>query len=618
MRAAALLMSGQEGGDLEVVARGFAGPGVIRPSEDRPSDDERSGDRRTVLAVVEADGVGILEAARVAQAAGQAPTVEFFVYAVGSSLDVLDAVALRFARPAEHEAQLLGAGARVLAPLRIRPPRPGEAIPEIRVLVRVGESFGLRKVALPQPFLDPSTQDPSEAPTGLGDLDDSGRWLVAWSAERPVHARADALDADGTALAFDPAMAQPSAFRIPPELAEADIDLPADFGTEPWPSLLRRHGTDVLTGVLPARSEMSLQLPEELGRKLEGVFEGYLEALAMRAEGDAHGATFYLAELEAKSMDELGDEALQMLLTQEVRAYQRVRDRLGDDIRPTLALIRLHLDVADEHRRQKRYLLSSFAMGSAVRLTDWYVEEAGRGRKADELRGEAAAILSSLAAAIKLRGGMAEAIDVYRRALSYRSDDLETLFGLATSLSKFGEAKEAADLYERVLEARPEHHEARLRRGVMLQREGGGRDLRKARENFTQLADDETVPEWIASLAAQQLVRMALDSGRLDAAARRLDTALTRFPEHAPFRFAAIRLAELRGDRAAVAERLEIFDPATAQPSSFVPGGRIRFHQAPDDGLRILRERLAELEESRHGDLATAVARIQKRRGKRR
>ena len=610
MRAAALLMSGQEGGDLEVVARAFAGPGVTKPSDD----DEADGQPRTVLAVVEADGVGILEAARVAEASRAKPGVEFYVYAVGPALDVLDAVALRFEEPGGHEAQLLGAGARILAPLRLRIPRPGEAIPEIRVLVRVGESFGLRKVALPTSFLDPSTVDPSARSEGPAHMDDSGRWLVAWSSERP----ADSKTAyGGGGLAFDPASEQPSAFQIPPEMAEMDVDLAAEFGAEPWPSLLRRHGTDVLTGVMPARSGMDLQLPEELGRKLEGVFDGYLEALAMRAAGDAHGATFYLAELEAKSQDELGDEALQLLLTQEVRAYQRLRARL-DDIRPSLALIRLHLDVADEHRRQNRYLLSSFAMGSAVRLTDWYVEEAGRGRKADELRGEAAAILSSLAAAINLRGGAAEAIDVYRRALSYRPDDVATLFGLATALSKYGEPKEAADLYERILEIEPEHHEARLRRAVMLQRDGGARDLRRAADDFQRLVDDLTVPDWIASLAAQQQVRIALDGRQLDTAARRLDAALARWPEQAPLRFAAIRLADLRGDREAVAERLEFFDPSTSQASNLQPGGRIRFHQAPDDGLRLLRKRLAELEESRHGALAAAVAHIQKRRGKRR
>ena len=588
MRAAALLMSGQEGGDLEVMVRCF-------PSE------TDAADLASVLAVVEIDGVGVLEAARAQEESGQRPALEVFAYAVGPSLDVLDAVALRLDRPGDYEAQLLDAGVRVLAPLRPDRSARGDGPREVRVLVRVGQSFGLRKVEIPEEDSGPNPE-----------LDSSGRWLVAWSSERP----ADAPDAG---LSFDPAASQPSAFRLPPEVLESGGELPEELRGVPWPALRRQLGSEMLTGLMPEGSRTALQMPEELGNRLQGVLDGYFEAVALRAEGDSHGAAYYLAQLEARAVDELGDEALQLLLGQEVRGYKNLRSKLRG-VKPLLALIRLHIDVSDEHRREGRFRLATFAMGNAVRITDWYAEEADRGRKGNELRADVAAILTSLAATAQARGPLADAVGLYRRALGHRPDEPIALFGLATVLSKVGEPDEAAKLYEALVESQPGHHEARLRWAVMLQRSGGARELKEAQRQYRVLADGQApgdpVPDWIASLSAQQLIRQALDGGNLQEASRRLDLALDRWPEHSPLLLASIRLAELQGDRVAVAERLGVFDPA-AGPLAIQSGGRTRFHEAPHSGLPELRARLATMEDERRPELAAAVGKLLNRRDRR-
>lgn len=607
MRAAALLMSGQEGGDLDLLVRSFSGPGLTVGS------DEPDEEFRNLLAVVEIDGIGVLEAAQAASGdaagGGAPPRLEVFVYVVGPSLDVLDAIALRLDRPADHETQLVDAGVRVLAPLRLDLGRAGQdgTPPEIRVLARVGESFGLRRVELPP--RTPASDDPSEPPPVTPEMDDSGRWLVAWSSERSA-------DYPAAGLAFDPASVQPSAFDPPPELAEV--------AGEPWPSLMRRHGTDVLAGVMPSEAAPEIQLPEELGRRLQAVLDGYLEAVSMRAHGDTHGAAYYLAELEAKAMDELGADGLTLLLGQEVRGFQRLRGEL-QTVKPLIALIRLHLDVADEHRREGRYLLGSFAMSSAVRITDWYAEEAERGRKGDELRAEVAEILTSLAGEVQVRGSLSDAVGLYRRALGHRSDEPIALFGLASMLAKVGEPGEAAKLYEQLVESEPGHHEARLRWAVMLHRLGGARNLSKAGREYRILtsqegdppwasdAEAEPVPDWIASLAAQQLVRLEMDGGHLDRASRSLDAALARWPELGPLRVASIRLAEMQGDRKAVDERLRPFQAGAQQ--ALRPGGRTRFHEAPNAGLRGLKARLSALEGSRHTELAEAADELLRKRG---
>lgn len=583
MRAAALLMSGQEGGDLELVARSFAVPGT------------------SALAVVEIDGVGILEGARGVEESGEAPVLEVFVYIVGPSFDVLDAVALRLDRPSDYESQLLEAGVRVLAPLLLEPSPEEADSREIRVLARVGSSLGLRTLTLP-------AGNGSEAASEL-QLDHSGRWLVTWSTTRPA-------DHPDHGLPFDPVSAQPSAFVAPPELTESGIDT----GALPWPALLRRHGADVLSGVLPQRTpETTVQLPEELGDRLEGVLDGYFEAVSLRAGGDIHGAAYFLAQLEVRTLDELGERGLELLLGQEVKAYERLRRQL-DDVRPLITLIRLHLDVADEHRREARYRLASFSMGTAIRITDWYAKEAERSRDGDQLRAEASALLTSLAATMQVRGPMSDAVGFYQWALDYRPDDPTALFGLATVASKLGDAEEAANLYERLLELHPEHHEARLRWAVMLQRVGNKRGIAEAARQFQALLDGSPTPEtaepvsgWIGALAAQQLIRIRLDARDLDAASLHLEEALARWPDHGPLRIAAIRLAELRRDRKVTTERLQVFDPAESS-ESFRPGGRNRFHEAPDPAIRELRARLVALEEERRPELATAVREILGRR----
>lgn len=635
MRSAALLMSGQQGGDLDLAVRWF------------PLDVEGAGNvggMRDVRVVVEVAGASVLDSG--------AP-LEIFVYAVGPSLDVRAAAALRIDEPAVYESQLLDAGVRAIVTLRLEP-----GAQELRVLARAGDRFGLRKLAM-----EIAGRDGSRKPKPPSFTDASGRWLVAWPRERPPE-DADALAAaqpqalpvltaggsvelssaapedirarlrragapssepEGHSLAVTSGTAQipaglaPGVWELTLERGDtasrpvtvwlARAELSESGGAIPWPALVRRSAGDFAAFEPQAHAVTSVELPEDLMRHLDAVLDGYFEALALRAAGDTRGSAHRLAELEAGAIDQLGDGGLELLLAQEDRGFQQLARRLGE-VAPLLAVIRLHLEAAEVHREQGRYRLAGLSVGTARRFADAYAKAAN-----DDGRGDVAAVLTALAGVLQVRGPLADAVGVYRQALELQPDDEMALFGLGSVLARVGEARESAATFGRLLEIAPRHDEARLRRAVMLQRLG---ELSAAGAEYQHLSSSDA-GDWIVSLARQQLIRLDLDAGRLDEAGRRIDAALERWPHQVPFHAARARLADLRGDSAAAYEAMLTLDPTesgseSAAGSPVVAGGRTRFHEAPPPDMAALRRRLAEMEASRRAAFAAGLDEILRRR----
>lgn len=565
MRAAALLMSGQSGGDLFVSAEPFVG--------------EAEDDGRIPVTVV-------LEVP-VADLPSHEEAVEIFVYGVGPSLEVRDAVTLWVDDLDEHLPRLDGERptVRALALLRLDP-----GLQEIRVLVRAGERFGLRNVEIevedPDQVKSKASDgdDPGEDPADLGSRIPMGRSLVLVSREQ----------SDLRRRAF------------------------------PWPALARLPETGLEATSDAARAEVTL--PEDVVKHLEVILDGYLRAIARRTrpaeEGGESGeapADEFLAELEAQAAERLGPKTLRLLVDLETRAFRQLRRRI-DDPRDLLGLIRLHVDTAEVHRRHGRYRLGSLAIGTAVSQAEIWAE--GSAKDEERVR-EATWVLVSLAGRFEERGPISDAVTLYERALSLDDDNAAALFGLAGVYARHGEAEQAAELYERLLEVEPGHAEASLRLAVMWQRSGDRQEARRADLLLARLVESDAAG-WIRSLALQQRIRHAMDRGLPVSVRVMADEGLSSWPRHAPFRLAKARYLEAQGETGEARELLFALDPSTAEGSAeageegLQDGGRTRFHREGNAALGEIRRRLAELEEERRAALAAAVDEVMEKRGMRR
>lgn len=562
MRAAALLMSGQSGGDLFVSAEPFVG--------------EAEEDGRIPVTLV-------LEVS-VADLPSPPAEVEIFVYGVGPSLEVRDAVTLSLDGLEEHLERLDGERPtlRALARLRLDP-----GLQEMRVLVRSGERFGLRNVEID--LEDPDEKESKEPQDEVGD-GDAG---------------------DGSAdLGSRIAMGR-SLVLVPRE--QSDLRRRAF----PWPALARLAEPGLEATDEAARAEVLL--PEDVVKQLEVILDGYLRAIARRtrspeerAESDEAPADEYLAELEAQAAERLGPKSLRLLVDLETRAFRQLRRRV-DDPRNLLALIRLHVDAAEVHRRHGRYRLGSLAIGTAVSQAEIWAE--GSTDDEERLR-EATWVLVSLAGRFEERGPVSDAVTLYERVLSLDEDSVAALFGLAGVYARYGEAEQAAELYERLLEAEPGHSEASLRLAVMWQRTGDREAARRADLLLARLVESDAAG-WIRSLALQQRIRHAMDHGLLESVRVMADQGLSLWPRHAPFRLSKAWYMEATGETDAARQLLFALDPSSTEDveGGVEDGGRTRFHRQGNAEIGEIRRRLGELEEERREALAAAVDEVLEKRG---
>lgn len=562
MRAAALLMSGQSGGDLFLAVEPFVG-GV-----------EEDG-RISVTLVLEVP---------VEDLPSPPEEVEIFVYAVGPSLEVRDAVTLRLDGLDEHLPRLEGERPtlRALAFLRLDP-----GLQEIRALVRSGERFGLRNVEIDLEDPDEKESKEPEDEVAEGDAGDDSADL---GSRIPM----------GRSLVL-----------VPRE--QSDLRRRAF----PWPALARLPEPGLEASSSAERAEVIL--PEDVVQHLEVILDGYLQAISRRtrppqerAESDEAPADEFLAELEAQAAERLGPKTLRILVDLETRAFRQLHRRI-DDPRDLLGLIRLHVDTAEVHRRHGRYRLGSLAIGTAVSLAEIWAE----GSKRDEERvREATWMLVTLAARFEERGPISDAVTLYERALSLDEDNAAALFGLAGVYARYGETAQAAELYERLLEAESVQSEASLRLAVMWQRSGDRAEARRADLLLSRLVESDAAG-WIRSLALQQRIRQAMDDGLPESARVMADQGLAEWPRHAPFHLAKARYLEAKGESDAARDLLRALDPAGFEgpEAGMEDGGRTRFHREGNVEIEEIRRHLAELEEERREALAAAVDEVLEKRG---
>lgn len=637
---AALILSGQQGGALQMAAAAIPWPAA-------------DGEANTTV-VVEIAGDNFSKSG--SADGGPATAVEVYVYAVDrDGVEVLDQASGRLILDRSFHPELVTTGLKVLAGLRLPDGRS-----QVRVLVRHADALGLRHTWVTQPerrasgpavtalyFSDPRPwleaaiggPVPGESrvpgyerrPPGLPVLS-AGRsgealllvrrpppdpWSLraTWSREgsdeileRRAMTASDSFKptsvGDGedyrmAAVSFEVPELPPGRYRLSAQLRFLADGAEVEAAVSEPVTVFIEKGADGagerVTRAGDTRRREVDALPRKAAREIE---RRYLAALALLAEGDEDGALEALYALESSAVESLAENAFSALEASQTRALLALPDRFWQAALPVLWL---HARAAGESRwagtRQgQRYDLREHARKITAALAEAYV----RHLASEEARREAAWVLTDLAARSLERGSLRRAKELLSHTLEIRGDDREALLLLAALHEKSGRTELAESVLETLVAAHPADPEGWLRLALNRRRTG---DVAGARQILRELFDDPATPGWIARLTCQELARIQLDAGELDQASTLLRRGLQRWPGNASLTIELAYVLESQDERQAASELLA----SIGVPTGAAAAERSRYNRWPLEAVKGHRQELAQLARQRLDDLATAL-----------
>ncbi len=623
-RSAALMLSAQEAGDLEVSV-------LAVPLPDR------------VTLVVDVDGASLL--AGVAAPAAELIT-EVYAYALGAEGGLIASLTQAFRLDLEHDRGALAAGGvKFFGGLELP---PGSYSLRVLVLQRSSGSLALRILPLevpswtPRPvLLPPVRREPatgwilvhaagvtpafpvtidgeSWVPSARRGLDAGaragylllGRGLEGLRGDAPfVPLRGSLLDADreplmavglgdlrpatggpagleALAAELDTAAIEAGEYRLRISIAELAAGEPANG--EPRASadsatlIVRLADEGLVSSVaepagLSARQSRGRQAVFE---RYEELREGYRQTFERLASGDRAAALEPLIEIESERIGTGAVEEQDRLARAEVEIALEFSRPDPDRL---LTAIWIHEALYRRYHRRKRYLLATHSRQVVSRLAELYLER----DRSPRTRHLVASAMASLGGYLQETGSLMAAENAYYDALAHAPNHPSALIGLAAIQESYGRYETAAEVLQRVHKARPEDTEVRLRLGVNLRR------LERGRRAVTHLtaAISDPGPDWVAAVAAQELASLHAGDKRLAEAVGVLEAALERHPQVQRLRIQLAAMLDRSGRRAEARAVLDRLDPTVG---SDVNSPRLRYSRANRAAITAVRDALEE------------------------
>lgn len=605
MRDAALLLSGQEGGELGLVLRALPLPG--------------DGPAFTVLVLMELTG------ALPAAADAAAGPLEIYLYALGEGQVVLDSASGRLAFPAPDPAAVPLAGLRLVAPLTL--PAGNH---RLRVLARTADDrLGLRSGTVEVPASG-ATVGSLLPPFGDGP---AGRWQTvqlhgtgddavlplpaAWPGVRLVAPAgkpltlilftSDSLPADGALEARlageDGTRAQPLSIEGPaattfPGLEAVRLTLgsaalaPGSYALTA--SLTTPGGEEIQAppvpleilapdGELASRDALSPPVIDSGAEAvpLADLATTYGNALRTLAAGDEPAAEDALLAFEASLAARFPDRLFTVL----GGVHNAVLQPMGDAFWPlALPVIQLHARLARRHRAAAHYALGVHATQTAARLA----MERARALATPAAATTSASLLTGLASDLLQAGAVSAAATRLNEALALDPEHAPALLGTAVLEEKNGHYRAAADALRRLLRVEAGHLEGRLRLATCLRRLGEKAEARELLQNLARRLPRQGATAWVLPVAHQELISLEIEAGDLASARRRLERALRRWPDHPTFGLQRAYVHDLEGEHAAARTRLAAVESAPTERG----GERFLYNRWPLAALAAGREEL--------------------------
>jgi Flp pilus assembly protein TadD len=309
--------------------------------------------------------------------------------------------------------------------------------------------------------------------------------------------------------------------------------------------------------------------------------EAYLAALRQLAGGERAAAVQALAELERAVVAAESLPGVTDLHRQVLDLARRLSRGDGARLRPILWL---HSSVARSYVSGRDQILRHAARQLVADLADLMWHRAST--PADRVLAEQTMI--ALGFALLDTGKKEAATALFYRALRLDGDHPTALLAIGAIHERQGRNAQAARFLGRLVEAHPDHAEGRLRLAVNLERTG---DSESAREHLRSLVGGPA-PEWIRSVAVQQLARSLVADGRAEEAEATLRSAVAELPSDHTLRIQLAWVVDLRGRPSESGRLVEAIEPDHAQPKD---APRWRYARWPAFDRGAVARQLAEL-----------------------
>jgi Tfp pilus assembly protein PilF len=354
-----------------------------------------------------------------------------------------------------------------------------------------------------------------------------------------------------------------------------------------WAQLRRLSGEapPAPAGEAPPATASAVPEAQGKGRKRNAEIErmarqGYEEAIRSLASGSpVEQVVERLATVETGLYHQVPQQA-DAIREVEIESARRFGKGEAEALLP-IAL--LHAELYRKLRDGREYLLAENARRTSADLVAAYAERGGSATLA-------AQALLSLAADLLVSGVQGASRDLLGRALKLDSRSEAAGLFLAASYERDGDYPKAEEILEGLARSHPESFETRLRLAVNLDRIGR---TAEARQTFQKMIA-EPGPEWVRTIAYQEMVRIHLRDKRPADAVTLLRQAVARLPGEPQL---AVQLAYLLDRQGAAADARQILDrlcPVPSGPTGANGSPRHRYGQWPAAALDEARRSLAQ------------------------
>lgn len=320
---------------------------------------------------------------------------------------------------------------------------------------------------------------------------------------------------------------------------------------------------------------------------------GYLAALRLLAEGDQVAARRALAELERGVLAAESAKGLLQMRRTELKVAGQLARRVPKSLPP---VVLLHRDLYRTYSAYSESALASHSWLVAAELA----EEVGLETRWPPPERFAEGVLVSLATEVVQSSAPVTGAELLERALALNPTYGPALIGLAALRERQGDRTDAVDVLERLVASDPGNPEGRLRLGVNLARLG----RTGAAERVLRSLLAGSPPEWILSIAAEELARLLVGDKRLDAAEEVLRGTIARVANNQRLAISLAWVLDLAGRPS---EAVGVLEGVEALAGRRFDSARMRYSQWPEMGIYEIRASLRQAAEERLPDLREAL-----------
>jgi tetratricopeptide (TPR) repeat protein len=289
--------------------------------------------------------------------------------------------------------------------------------------------------------------------------------------------------------------------------------------------------------------------PARRGKRVRRIDAGpvkaaYRQALAVLASGDREAARAAVAALEISVLTGEKPASSEDLLEVELDVAKELARGKAEAADAIVPLLTIHQVIYRDAVRKQTFLLSTHDRELVFHLSALYAELSG----SPEGKKRAARFLDGIAAEMIWTAPPGLRSRLYQQILSFDPEDRTALLCMAVDAERQGRYAETVAGLERLDRILPGQPEVLLRLAVNLARIGKVQDARRVLAGIVENKGGTRSEPWQAAVATQELVRILIAAGDLDAAEAAAREGLRRLPDDDKLALQLGMIRDLRKD----------------------------------------------------------------------